>query len=257
LEVGDAKQEYETAKLELEMAQRDVARCMVRSPIDGFVGEVEVVSGEVIDVNTSLTEVYRLDPIHVRVDFPQERTSDVRIGQTSKVVLDSFPEETFTGTIVRVAAEVDPTTRVLPVVVELPNPEFRIKSGVSGFVRTPVTHDATTIPTAAVIERDSQAMVFVVDGNRAKIRKVRTGAASEGGFVEIRGGLAAGEEVVLYGQHHLMNDDVVNVNWRAWARRDQPYNIGLPIAGHTAADGQVVSNRVEPDEADRRSPEGN
>ena len=62
-------------------------------------------------------------------------------------------------------------------------------------------------------------MVFCVEENRARIREVTTGPVVEAGQVEILAGLNPGEEVIIYGQDSVREDDLVNVNWQQWARR--------------------------------------
>ena len=69
------------------------------------------VRGAVVEVNAALTQVLKLDPVHVRMDFPQERIDEVAVGQKAEVVLDSFPRETFTGTVARILPQVNPQLR--------------------------------------------------------------------------------------------------------------------------------------------------
>ena len=57
--------------------------------------------------------------------------------------------------------------------------------------------------------RDSA--VFVVgDDSRARMRKVRVGAVGEG-MTQILDGLAAGDRVVVVGQYHLKDGDLVRI----------------------------------------------
>lgn len=219
-QLRNAKLAVELAQLELQVARRDLKRCQVTSPIDGFVDEVDVVLGEQVDTARELTLVHKLDPIHVRVDFPQERIDEVFIGQQAQVVLDSFPQEPFAALVVRIAPQADPETRVLPVVLEVDNPEERIKAGITGYARLLVRRDAVTVPTTAVIERGGQAMVFRVEDGKAFIQKVKTGPPADVGLRTIREGLNAGDEVVVYGSEFLKDGDRVNDDWRRWARRD-------------------------------------
>ncbi|HEV3258492.1 MAG TPA: efflux RND transporter periplasmic adaptor subunit [Gemmataceae bacterium] len=222
----------ETARVDLNSAHRDLKRMDIVSPIDGVVTVHTLVPGETVGVNQTLTNVLKIDPIFVRVDYPQERIDEVAVGRKVDVVLDSHPKETFHGTVIRVAGQVNPQLRVLPVVVLLSNPSHRIKASVSGFVRIHVTKKVVTVPTAAVLQGGDKATVFRVESGRARVREIRTGGVVGDGEQEVLGGLSVGDEVVLFhnfyphagslvqGLGYLQDNDPVDANWRRWARRE-------------------------------------
>jgi RND family efflux transporter MFP subunit len=222
----------QTAKGGVLVGSRDLDRTKVVAPIDGIAGKVSVVPGEVALTNTVLMQILQLDPIHIRMDLPQERTDDVELGQKAEVVLDSFPKETFTGTVTRVTGQVDPTMRVLSILIRIDNPEYRIKAGVSGFVRLRKARKALTVPSTALMDDGSKAMVFRVEQGRARIREIQTGRTLENGLVEVREGLDPGDEVVIFSNFYknmtglasnagfLKDNDPVDANWRRWSQRD-------------------------------------
>jgi HlyD family secretion protein len=215
-----AAETLEQARLDLAVAESDLERCRLRSPLNGYMDEVSIASGQIIDASTVLGRVLRIDPIHVRLDFPQERIDELAVGQPVEVVFDTFPQETFHGKVARVPVAVDTRNRVLPVVVEVPNPEQRVKVGVSGYGRVHVSRQATIVPAVAVIRLDAKAMVFVVEDGWAHIREVQTGPILQPGELEVRAGLEPGDEVVVYGQQYLQDNERVDTNWRKWARRE-------------------------------------
>jgi multidrug efflux pump subunit AcrA (membrane-fusion protein) len=51
------------------------------------------------------------------------------------------------------------------------------------------------------------------------MRQIQTGGLVEPGMREVTSGLLPGDEVVIYGQQQLKDNDRVNVDWRMWARR--------------------------------------
>ena len=215
----DAEARYEQAKLNLELARLDLAGCVLQATVDGFVGNVDLAVGDRVEFGQTITQMQQLDPVYVVMDLPQERIEDARIGQSAEVQLDCFSDETFSGTLVRIPPKVNTETRTLPVVVEVLNPQYRIKAGVSGFVRLHITKNAVTVPSIAAIRQGNRAMVFRVEDNRAHIQEVQVGQVVEPGTVEILTGLTNGDEVVIYGFEHLKDDDPVNTDWKTWARR--------------------------------------
>jgi membrane fusion protein, multidrug efflux system len=220
LQVKESEVAVETAQLELNLAKADLDLCVVESPIDGVVESVSVVPEMHVGSESVLAVVHQLDPILVQMDFPMERLDSLRVDQTAEVTLDAFPQEKFQGRVTRILPVVSTKTRVLPVIVEVANPENRIRAGISGFVRIQSDKAAVpTVPSVAVIKKQNRAMVFCVEDSRARIREVHPGPVFEAGRVAILSGLNRGDEVIIYGQDAVKENDLVNVNWQQWAQR--------------------------------------
>jgi RND family efflux transporter MFP subunit len=231
-DLAAAKNNVALAEVALVEAQRDLQRARITSPIDGVVATQDIVAGIYIASNTVLTNVLKIDPIFVRLDFPQERIDQINLGQKVEVALDSFPQETFSGKVIRISPRVDPKLRVLAVVVELSNPRHRIKAGISGFVRVATKRKATVTPAAAVLRQNNKAMVFRVENGRAHSREVQVGRITQGELLPVEQGLVPGDEVVVFhnfywnmgkltqAEGYLKDNDAVDTDWRKWARRD-------------------------------------
>ena len=219
-ELRNAKMQNEIAQLDLKVAKRDHGRCKVTSPIDGYVGPIETVLGEQFSASEELTLIYKLDPIHIRMELPLTRIDKVSVGQEAEIVLDSFPSESFHAKVVRISAMVDEETRVLPVILAMENPGGRIKAGITGFGRLRINRNVTTVPSVAVVQNGDRAMVFSIEEGRARIREVRTGVIVDVGVLEIKEGLEAGEEIVIHGHADLRDEDPVNVQWREFLGRE-------------------------------------
>jgi Cu(I)/Ag(I) efflux system membrane fusion protein len=144
-----------------------------------------------------------------------------------------MPQEVFSGTVIRILPRVNTELRVAPVIVEVSNPGHRIKAGLSGFARLRVPRKALTVPGQAVLRQGGKAVVFRVEKGRARVREVRLGTAVQDGEQEVSGGLTAGDEVVVYQcnfykhygeltrtEAYLQDNDLVDTDWRRWARRE-------------------------------------
>jgi RND family efflux transporter MFP subunit len=221
LQVREAEVAVETAQLELDLAKADLEMCVVKSPIDGVADSVSIVPEMRVPGGAQLAIIHQLDPILVQMDFPMERMDSLSVGETAEIVLDAYPQEKFTGRVTRILPVVSTKTRVLPVILEVPNPDNRIRAGISGFVRLECEKSpAKTVPSVAVIRKKGKAMVFCVEDSRARIREVRTGPLADEGSVAILAGLKADDEVIIHGQDEVQEDDLVNVDWQQWARRE-------------------------------------
>lgn len=219
MNLEQSKAAVATGELQLALAQRDAGIAKISSPISGYVQKFGIVANQTAAAGTVVCEVLQLDPIWVTIDYPQERLTELKLGQSVSLRLDAYPKEQFQGSVFQILPEVDSHLRTIPVRVAVPNGNGRIKAGVSGRATISVQRGATTAPSVSLIELDQKAMVFVVENGRARIREVRTGPVVSNGFVEVLEGLHAGEEIVIFGHQYLKDNEPVNSDWKKWTLR--------------------------------------
>lgn len=221
LEVKTAEVAVKTAEVELGMAQRDLQLCTVTSPVDGVIEQMDVAPQMRLGGQATLAVVHQLDPIYIQMDFPMERCDSLELGQTAEVTLDAFPQDTFTGKVAKISPTVSTKTRVLPVLIEVENPGNRIRAGISGYARvTGEMSKATAVPSVAIIKNKQKAMVVRVEDKRAKLQEVRTGSVVQAGYVEVLDGLDSGDEIVVFGQDSVRDNDLLNTQWQEWSGRE-------------------------------------
>ena len=98
----------------------------------------------------------------------------------------------------------DKTTRTIKARVELPNPDGRLKPGMfaTAQIRSIATAQALLVPEQAVSLVQGQPTVFVVTAKGFVPRAIEAGTAVEGS-IPIKGGLAAGDRIVVTGAYEL------------------------------------------------------
>jgi membrane fusion protein, heavy metal efflux system len=105
------------------------------------------------------------------------------------------------GRLVYLGTSVDPKTRAVALVYEVPNPDGRLRIGMAltVYVETAHVEEALVVPVAALVDEDGRAVAFVqVSGETFEKRDLTLGIR-DGEFVQILAGLAAGERVVTKG----------------------------------------------------------
>jgi multidrug efflux pump subunit AcrA (membrane-fusion protein) len=232
--VAKAEQAVADAATNLAIVQQETERIRIASPLDGIVdygNQPELIPNQVVEADKTFFQILKLDPLFVRVDFPQERLDEVSVGSKAEIVLDSFPKETYQGKVIRISPQVQPQLRVFPVLVEINNPGNRIKAGITGYVRFHVSRMTPTLPATAVIQSGTKSMAFRIENGRARLREIVTGPAVKNGELELRSGLSPGDEVVIFhnfyrnagelakGSGYLQDNDPVDTDWRKWTRR--------------------------------------
>lgn len=149
--------------------------------------------------------------VYVRLPFPEHVAAQLRIGQ--EVTLSSFADPALTarGRILEIRPALVATALSREVIVAVDARRgWRPSGSVRGEVVLGVRRNAHVVPEQSVVLRRAGAVVYVVDGDSVRERRVETGIV-RGGLVEIVGGLAEGETVVVDGAGLLSDGARINV----------------------------------------------
>jgi HlyD family secretion protein len=83
----------------------------IRSPIEGIVLERLVEPGEVASMGATIVTISNLDDLKLTVFVPEDRYGRFMLGQSCTVMVDSFPNEAFGGTVSHIADQAEFTPR--------------------------------------------------------------------------------------------------------------------------------------------------
>lgn len=185
-----------------------VGQASIRAPVSGLVIRRSVTQGQIVSAGEELFRIVRDGRLELDAEVPETELALVRAGQSATVASDGVAETS--GRVRIVTSEVDAQTRLGVARIAL-NGAGGFRPGMFARARIDVgAAPAVTVPTPAVLYRDDQAIVFVVDGEgRARLRPVRvTTRADDWTAVE---GVEAGERVVVRGAGFLNDGDRVRV----------------------------------------------
>jgi multidrug resistance efflux pump len=153
-EVAMAAQTVEQARANLDAAQTSVKqvqaqldqietqmeKLVVHAPQDGVILVRSVQTGEVVQAGMTTMTIARLDTLKVTVYISEDRYGEVKLGDTASLSVDSFPDETFSATVTRIADQAEYTPRnvqtkeerqttVYAVELSVKNPDGKLKPG--------------------------------------------------------------------------------------------------------------------------------
>jgi RND family efflux transporter MFP subunit len=188
------------ARARLGAARDDLSYSVLRAPYAGWVAARFVDVGDVASPGTPLVEIEGEGGHELRASVQSEIAAMLGLGARLQALVDGQPGP-LAATIVAVAPSADPTTHRLEVKADLPAASG-LRTGL--FARLLVPGLASTlrllVPAASFVERGGLTGLFVVSEGRARLRWVAVGAR-DGGSVEVRAGIEAGERVVLDPAH--------------------------------------------------------
>jgi cobalt-zinc-cadmium efflux system membrane fusion protein len=182
----------------------------LRAPIAGEVVERHVHLGAVVDPTEPLVRIADLSAVWILLSLFERDLGRVRVEDRVEVLSEVSPGLVFHGVVEHVGAVVDAETRTADVRVAVENVERRLRPGqfvhavlhVGGEAR----HDAILVPETAVSQIQGAPSVFVrIAPDRYDARPLELGPA-HGARIEVRRGLAVGDEVVVEGAFALKSE---------------------------------------------------
>ncbi|MGH7525080.1 MAG: efflux RND transporter periplasmic adaptor subunit [Gemmatimonadales bacterium] len=202
LERAEATSRSNQAELELLKVRLD--RTTVRAPFAGVVGQRFVSLGDYFTTDTRLASLQTVSPQRATFQVPERYAEQLKIGQQVTFHVAALPGKEFTGRVDFVDPMVRLPGRTILVKAQVPNPRRELQPGMFVEVRlaTAVRPNAVVSPADAVLPLQGATFVWVVADNKATRRQVELGVRTPG-FVEVRSGVEAKEQVVVGGQERL------------------------------------------------------
>ncbi len=200
------------AKASYDMVSRQYDECRVKSPIDGVVAYINVGIGETVTPGVPVAVVVDMSGIILEGSIGESLINHVERQGSIDIRIPSAGGQPFTGTIKEVSPAADQRTGLFGLKVEIDNPDGVIKPGMfaeAGLIKD-AREDAVCIPSAAVLAKNGDRYIYIVEDGKAVYRKVVTGIGGDG-TVEIISGVKEGEEVIVRGQNYLDDGEAVRV----------------------------------------------
>jgi multidrug efflux pump subunit AcrA (membrane-fusion protein) len=190
---------------------------LVTSPISGTIVALPAQLGMTINQAFPMARIATGDDLEIRLFVAERFISKVALNQPSEIILNAWPGEVFTGTIVELSPTLDPLSRTMEIRVRVDNPGTHLMAGMFAQVRIIIEEqeNAVQIPAAAMVTRFGESFIFVVDESDpeapvARRRDVLPGIIIDG-VMEVRQGLSGGEAVVTQGQTVIYDGARINI----------------------------------------------
>ncbi len=213
VEVEIARAAKAAALQSLVSAQIDLANTKIRSSADAVVLQRVVNPGQFTRLDEVLIELGVIEPAMMVAEVGEDKSGSIYPGMSATVGIDAFPGVAFSGQVVKIEAEVSSVTHTFNVYIKLPNHNWRLKPGLTGYARLTSTRIALAVPSVALMNPvGDRVTAFVMDkDHKVHLREVRRGLVANG-FTELLSGIKAGEPVVTVGQLQLRDNDAVSEN---------------------------------------------
>lgn len=204
-ELEDAHAALHVAEANLAVAQAQLDKTRITSPLDGVVGRRRVSPGAFLRTGDRITEVARVTPVKVVFSAPERYASKLRAGVTVSLTTPAWPGVTFHGRLRVVDPLLDPQTRTIQAEAVIPNRDRRLRPGMSAdlAVALSVKPNALMVPDEAIFAQGDQVFVYRVKSDSTVTRTAIQLGLRDSSRAEVLKGLEAGDLVVRAGHQKL------------------------------------------------------
>jgi len=128
------------AQANLALLDTQLKKLTVYAPLDGVILTRNVEPGEFVQPGSAAITMANLNDLTITVYIPEDHYGEIHLGQEATVTVDSFPGQTFTATVTKIADQAEFTPRnvqtvegrsatVYAVKLKVNDPEGKLKLG--------------------------------------------------------------------------------------------------------------------------------
>lgn len=198
--VDDLRINLQAAEARVNAARARLQDLTIRAPFAGVAGLRQVSPGALLQPADAVTTLDDISVLKLEFIVPETALRSLAQGMSIAATTPVWPGEEFLGIVSAVNTRVDPVTRTIAVLADLPNPDTRLKPGMFMTVGLQLQNrsNVVLIPEEALVPIGDRQFVFTIVDSKVERRLVQIGARM-GGRVEIASGLSAGDLVVTRG----------------------------------------------------------
>jgi RND family efflux transporter MFP subunit len=200
-----------------------VEQTLIRAPFDGVVLTKNANVGDIItpfssaaDSKGAVVNIADMSTLEVEADVSEISLSKISIAQPVEIQLDAFPEARLLGKVSRIVPTVDRSKATVLVKIEFVEKDKRVLPDMSAKVaflsrelKPEERKSVTALQADALAKREGKDVVFLLDGEKAKIAQVTVGE-KVGDLTKVAG-VKAGDKVILKPGEKLADGAKVSV----------------------------------------------
>ncbi|MBC7879486.1 MAG: efflux RND transporter periplasmic adaptor subunit [Anaerolineales bacterium] len=138
--IEQAQKAVDQAQANLDLIDTQLKKLTINAPMDGVILTRNVEVGEFVQPGAVALTMANLNELTITVYVPEDRYGEISLNQVADVMVDSFPDEIFSGVVVHIADQAEFTPRnvqtvegrsstVIAIKLKVTNGEGKLKIG--------------------------------------------------------------------------------------------------------------------------------
>jgi membrane fusion protein, multidrug efflux system len=160
--LAEARAQLDAARASTKSMRIDLSRTTIKAPFRGVMETRYVEKGDYVKAGDNIAKIVDLDPVLAVGSASERDVGAITIGEPGQVTL--VDGTAASGNVRFIASVADPDTRSFRIELEIPNPDYRIRAGLTGKLTLPLPEVR-----AHVI---SPAVLTLADDGRIGVRSV-------------------------------------------------------------------------------------
>ncbi len=199
------------AQASLDSAETELKYTKITSPVDGIVISKSVEVGQTVAASFSTPELFSvaedLTKMEIEASVVEADIAKVKVGQRVNFSVDSFPDETFVGTVKQVRNQAITTSNVVTysVIIGIDNSDLLLKPGMTANVEiiTAEKSEALIVPNAALRfyldenQRYKEKGVWILKNEKPERVTIKEGISDDNNTEIISDKLKIGDQIIL------------------------------------------------------------
>jgi RND family efflux transporter MFP subunit len=198
-----------TALASIRNFNMQINNATIKSPLNGIITNQNINLGQVVSPGVTLISMVDTSILKMKSTVTQDKLPTLSIGQKMSIIIDSYPDRIFKGTITSIGPIAVSTGEVFPVEISMQN-EMGLMAGLSAHTSLINRTKGIIVPTSSIIQSNGESHVFVIKNDIAARRLVKIGLQNDS-ETEILEGINKGERVAVNNVIVLADKMLVNV----------------------------------------------
>ena len=256
----------------LERAEERMADSVISAPVDGVILQKYVEKGQIIASGVSnvgggtpIADIANMGTVHIEAGIDEIDIGRIEVGQQATVKAEAYPNQHYSGQVVRIAPEarVEQNVTLFDVVILVENTDGKLKSGMNAEVEIVMVDrsNVLTIPMIA-LQQGLASEAQIAQSGRPDGHEGTTNAGSGG-----RGQSGGGGSIVLVRQGDTFQPQPIRVGMTNYqvvevlAGLSEGDVLGIPMVSRLKSDNDRRVDRVRssrsfgPSKAQPKKPE--
>lgn len=207
LDAADAS--LRQAQAQLSTAQNQLDYTNLRSDVDGVVADIKGEAGQIAAAGTPLITVIQNGEREVQIFIPENKLTDIHIGQKAEITFWALKNLQVSGTIREISPIADPVTKTYQTRVSIDQMPPEAKLGMTAKVYLAgSSENEISIPLSGIYQTGTQPKVWLVENNQAHLQNIKIKNYADNKAI-VESGLNPGDTIIVSGINKLVDNQTV------------------------------------------------